>query len=290
MRIAILADIHGNLRALDAVVEDIEGRGVDEVIVGGDLVGRGPQGAGVVDRVRELGWPSVRGNHEDYMIAFAREEVDPDWLVSDHWAASRWMAGELGAERVDYLDGLPMELRAERAPELRVVHGTQDSNLEGVYAWTDQGRLDELVSDADTAVLACAHTHRPLTFARPGGLIANVGSVGLPFNADWRAQYAVFERDAEGDWDVEFRQVGYDRQRFLDDYEETGFLAAGGVTSALLYKEVEHARPFLVPFLKWAEVTSVEPTRERMEAFLEVFDPTLSMKELWAQLQALRPS
>ena len=75
MRIAVLADIHSNLRALDAVVDDIATRGVDEVVVGGDIVGRGPQGAAVVDRVRELGWPSVRGNHEDYLVAFSREEL-----------------------------------------------------------------------------------------------------------------------------------------------------------------------------------------------------------------------
>lgn len=82
-RIAIIADIHANVPALEAVLADIETVGVDEVLVNGDLVGRGPSGSAVVDRIRELGWRSTRGNHEDYHLQFRREEVPEEWLTAE---------------------------------------------------------------------------------------------------------------------------------------------------------------------------------------------------------------
>ena len=65
MKLAIVSDIHGNLTALDAVVDDIAARGVDEVIHGGDLALAGAQGAEVVDRIRELGWDGIVGNVDE---------------------------------------------------------------------------------------------------------------------------------------------------------------------------------------------------------------------------------
>ena len=91
-RLAVLADVHGNMPALEAVIEDIESHGVDEVLVGGDLVGRGPEGSLVTRRIRELGWPSIRGNHEEYVLTFRKGEVPADWLEAKEWAAARWMA------------------------------------------------------------------------------------------------------------------------------------------------------------------------------------------------------
>ncbi len=75
-KIAVLADIHGNLPALEAVLADIDAQRPDEVLVGGDLVGRGPQGSAVVRCIRERGWRAVRGNHEDYLLGFRRAGWD----------------------------------------------------------------------------------------------------------------------------------------------------------------------------------------------------------------------
>ena len=75
--IAVLADVHGNVPALEAVLDDIVAQRPDEVLVGGDLVGRGPCGKEVVLRLSELGWRGVRGNHEDYLLAFRHRRV-PD--------------------------------------------------------------------------------------------------------------------------------------------------------------------------------------------------------------------
>lgn len=271
-RIAVLSDIHGNLPALEAVVADIATEHVDEVLVGGDLVGRGPQGSGVIARVRELGWPSVRGNHEEYLLTFRRGEIPADWLEAEEWSASRWMADELGEEDISYIEALPFSLNSSLAPQILVVHASPRGTNDGIGPWTSPRRTARHLESIDESVLVCCHTHRPLLHRFETGLVVNVGAVGLPFNADRRAQYAIFEV-ADEEVEVEFRQVDYDLDEILAIYESSGFLQEGGVTARLLRLELENAQPFLVPFLQWAATLGIPAEADRIDAFLEFYDP-----------------
>ncbi len=286
-RIAIIADVHGNLPALEAALDDIAGADVDETVVAGDLVGRGPQGSAVVARIRELGVASIRGNHEDYLLSFRRKEVPESWLDADEWACSRWMAAELSQRDIDFIDSLPFTMTASSDDGIRVVHGSPSSYNEGLGPWLDEKQLQAHLDDVDEPMLVCAHTHRAAQWDYDDGQIVNVGSVGLPFNRDPRAQYAIFER-AGTRWDVEFRQVPYDRELTFEVYEQSGFLSSGGATALLLKKELEHATSFLVPYLKWADVMEVPPVIEHVDEFLEHFDPSISMREQFQKLQALK--
>lgn len=288
-RLAILADIHANLFALDAVIDDLKTREVDEVIVAGDLVGRGPQGSAVVERIWEQGWSCVKGNHEEYLINFWRRNIPPEWYDQEHWSGARWMSEELGQEHIEYLEALPFSLTPKTCPDVFIVHGSTRSNQEGIGSWTDPEVLSEIFELVPTThnLLVCAHTHRPLDLeVQRGQRVVNVGSVGLPFNGDNRAQYVILEPQDDGVYNVEFIQVEYDRQELLDHYASSGFLEKGGITSAMLRHEVLHAKPFLVPFLRWCEGHQVDPTSERIPWFLEAYDHTKSLKELVEQLEA----
>lgn len=269
-RIAVLSDVHGNVPALEAVVEDVAAQGVDEVLVGGDLVGRGPEGSRVARRIRELGWSAIGGNHEDYLLSFRRGEVPGEWRFTEEWAAARWMAAELEPEDVRYLGSLPFSLAR---PGLRLVHGSPRSNRQGIGPWTGDGELAELLGEIEEPVLVCAHTHRPLVRHAGGRTAINVGSVGLPFNRDRRAQYAILTRSGEEGWEVEMRRVEYDLEEIFDIYRRSGFLAAGGVTARLLYLELEHATPLLVPFIEWARSHGVSAVSEQIEPFLRRHPP-----------------
>lgn len=288
IRIAVFADVHGNVPALEAVLDDIAAQDVDEVLVGGDLVGRGPQGSAVVQRISGLGLPTIGGNHEDYLLSFREGEVPDGWLTAGEWAASRWMAAELDEASVEYIRELPFSLTAEGAPGLRLVHGTPRSNREGIGPWNREWEIDEHWDRIPEPLLVCAHTHRPLVHRSGDGLVVNVGSVGLPFNRDPRAQYAVFHHDPgrAGGWGVELRQVPYDRQRIREVYRETGFLEEGGITARLLLLELEHATPLLVPFLHWAEATERPPREDQLEDFLDFHRPEDSLKDFFERLAA----
>ena len=277
-RIAVIADIHGNVPALDAVRADLDDQPVDEIIVGGDLVGRGPLGSRVIEIVQAEGWSTIRGNHEDYLLSFRRGDVPDDWLEADEWAASRWMAAELDEEHAEFIDSLPMTLVSSVESGLRIVHGSPNSYTDGIGPWLDQSSIARRWRVVDESVLVCAHTHRPLVREVGGGdgLVVNVGSVGLPFNGDPRAQYAILERRKDG-WDVEFRQVEYDRQELIDIYNSSGFLTEGGITAEVLLREVRQARPFLVPFLEWCDLTGRSVDHDALETFLREYDPTTSI-------------
>lgn len=285
-RIAILADIHANLPAFEAVISDIERESPDEIIIAGDLVGRGPQGSAVVERVQQLGWPSVRGNHEDYLINFYHGRIPDEWKETEEWAASRWMANELSAEHITYIESLPFSMQSALVPDLHIYHGTPASNQEGLGTWTSSDRLEEIAGEISGTAFATAHTHRPLLEEVGGVTFVNVGSVGLPFNGDWRAQYAILTHDAtRGSWEVEFRQIEWDRDAFLETYETSGFLDEGKITSTLLRREVLTARPHLVPFMKWANYLERIPCLDELPDFLDFYDPDLSMVELFQILQ-----
>jgi predicted phosphodiesterase len=292
-RIAVISDIHGNVAALEAVMADLERLAPDEVLVGGDLVGRGPEGAEVVRRIAATGWATIRGNHEEYLLDFRRGEVPGKWLHAAEWAAARWMAGELGETEAAWIEDLPFSLASRLAPGLRLVHGSPRSNRDGIGPWLSDELLAGHLAEVEESLLVCAHTHRPLHRSVAGGLVVNVGSVGLPFNRDRRAQYAVFEpRDRPlggdaGGWRVELRQVEYDLERTFAVYERSGFLAAGGVTARLLRMELEHAVPILVPFLKWTEVAGVEPAEAELPSFLEVYRPGQPLGDFFEQLARL---
>jgi len=178
-RIAIISDIHGNVPALEAVLDDLAVQEPDEVLVGGDLVGRGPQGSAVVQRISELGLPSIRGNHEDYLLGFRHEAVPDDWLTAAVWSASRWMAAELDQPSVDYIESLPFSLQAQTVRGVRLVHGTPRSNEEGIGPWSREDEIEDHLASVVEPVLVCAHTHRPLIHESEQGLVVNVGSVAF---------------------------------------------------------------------------------------------------------------
>ena len=284
LTIAVLADVHGNMPALEAVQADIAARRPDEVLVGGDLVGRGPEGSRVIAAIRAAGWPSIRGNHEQYMLDFRRRRVPEDWWRREVWAASRYMAADLSPEDVSWIESLPPTLRPAGAPELLLVHGTPESANAGIGPWTGDDELRRHLAGIDAEILICGHTHRPLDRRLPEGRVVNVGSVGLPFDRDPRAQYALFHRHGAG-WEVEARRIEYDRRRIYEIYERSGFLSEGGITADLLRLELEQSTAFLVPFLKWAELSVRRPNGEALEEFLTVYDPDLPMHE---QLQRFR--
>ena len=271
-RVAILSDVHGNVPALDAAIADVERQRPDEILVGGDLVGRGPQGSRVIGIIRERGWRTIKGNHEDYLLAFRKDEIPEGWRKAEVWSATRWMADELAPQDIPYMESLPADVCSERLRQVRLVHGTPRSNNEGIGPWTSDRSMARHLESIRESVLVCAHTHRPLERRLPQGKVINVGSVGLPFNRDPRAQYVLLHDEGD-EVEVEFRRIEYDRAEILAIYETSGFLAAGGATAQLLSLEIREAAPYLVPFLSWTAAEGAPQIPEVIDDFLAIYNP-----------------
>ena len=230
-RFAVVSDIHGNLVALDAVIADLQGRGIDVVWNLGDLLSGPLWPAQTADRLMALGWPTIRGNHERQVLHLA---------PADQGESDRHAAAELRPAHRAWLEGLPGSLRPH--DDVLCCHGTPTSDL--IYlletVTDDLGRVDRrgasspgLRQASDDEVLArlgaasgalvlCGHTHLPRARRlRRGPLVVNPGSVGLPAyddahphphlveNGSPHARYAVVERRPAG-WTAALHRVAYD--------------------------------------------------------------------------------
>ena len=245
MKIAALSDIHGNLPALEAVLEDLETWQPDAVIMNGDLVSRGPYSKACWERLENC-FPQVhylKGNHEAYVSqgldTVPDDPKDPRWELSRF---ARWTAQQLGPERVAALRRWPDQLEwvGARDRHFSATHGSRQGNRVGISASTPEAELPARVG-APGGLFLAAHTHKPLV--RPYGdtLIVNSGSVGTPLDGDVRAAYAQI-RWHRGRWQARIRRIAYDRCQTERDFWESGFLEAGGPFARIILAEFREAR------------------------------------------------
>jgi len=276
VRIAVIADVHGNLAALEAVLDDIAGQHVERTIINGDLANRGPDTAAVYQRLEgELGSATL-GNHDDLMLMWSgrRGPRKEPWFDDPFWGTVGWSASEL--ERLGKLadiESLPMTVSVElpQAPKLLFSHGSPRHYREGYGTDLSPELISEITEAHPADVLVGSHTHRPYLTTWGRYTVMNTGAVGAPFNGDRRAQYLILEL-IDGVWQPEFRRVPYDVELTVARYEESGILAAGGLSASIFREELLYARSFLVPFLMWCEADGHDKSTGAYAEFRERFE------------------
>jgi putative phosphoesterase len=196
MRIAALADIHGNLPALEAVLADLEREEVDRVVVAGDTI-PGPWPIEVLGTVLRLDPAIVHGNAERHVLT-REDRLGP---------LAPWCADQLGADRLRIVAGWPttLELEVDGLGKVLVCHATPTSD-EPIYTYlTPEDTLLELLGDVEADVVLCGHTHMQYDRTLSTGLrIVNPGSVGMPYQGEPGAYWALLGPD------VEHRRSEYD--------------------------------------------------------------------------------
>ena len=218
MKLGVIADIHGNLHALERVLGLLRREAVDAYICAGDRVGYAPHPNECIERVVDLGVVCVAGNHD--LIAAAR--LPPDGIGSLARRTLDWTATELRAPNLRLLRHLP--LRAEVGPVL-IAHGSIDDPR--CYVQPDRvlDELDRLTGTlANTAVLVLGHTHQPLAYGSASGelvtsrsgkvrfqrgeaLALNPGSVGQSRERRPVARFAILDLERR---EVDLRDTAYD--------------------------------------------------------------------------------
>jgi predicted phosphodiesterase len=217
MRFAAVSDIHGNLPALQAVIADLDARGVDAVVNLGDCLSGPLWPVETAERLIALGWPTLAGNHERQLLTLAADEMGQ---------TDAGTAAVLTAPIREWMAALPSALTL--AGDVLLCHGTPASDR--TY-WLHKGRRGAMREASETeiareatghALTLCGHTHLPRSVRLADGRqIANPGSVGLPAYEDElpsyhavetgtpHARYLIAER-VEGSWRVELHAVAYD--------------------------------------------------------------------------------
>lgn len=306
MRIAVLADIHGNLAALQAVMIELQRLQPDYVVLDGDLINGAPFSAETIDLVRAQEWAVVRGNHEYYLLDFGTPRAVDGSDDLARWGQLHWLVERVNADQSAYLALLPDErtLYLPGTQPIGVAHGVPGRNRVGFYNEQPASAIAAELDAVFAPTFISAHTHvqvdrhvsrvMPVTSTTAtqsmhngdgnalngnsflvGGQrhwhVINPGSVGLPLNGDVRAQFAMIESVPErveaGGWHTTHYRVDYDRRPTLEAYNTTGMAAAGGVITQLFYWELVTAETEIPLYYRWARARGLNADSDMLSTF-----------------------
>lgn len=177
-RVAALYDIHGNLPALEAVLRDVRGAGVDRILVGGDVL-PGPMPGDTLACLLDLEIPVafIQGNGD-------RETISPTGAVpASFLEAMRWNAEQLRPEDQQFLASWPLMLRDRIAGigDVLFCHATPRNDMEIFTRQTPDEPLLPIFGTLDVALAVCGHTHMQFDRTIGSVRVVNAGSVGMPF-------------------------------------------------------------------------------------------------------------
>ncbi|MBZ0266549.1 metallophosphatase family protein [bacterium] len=226
--IAVISDIHGNLEALEAVLEDAGRESVDRIVCLGDVVGYGANPNECLDRVRTEAAAVVLGNHDAAAVNLELAEGFNEVART----AIRWTFETLREDNREALRTLPMFYVEGGA---RYVHASPDEPEAWHYVQTEEEAWISLEACPEP-ICFIGHSHVPFRVLVRGGrmqaldtsvlelkpddrVLVNVGSVGQPRDGDWRASYAIFDEKAGR---IVARRVEYDIERATTKIREAG--------------------------------------------------------------------
>lgn len=277
-RLAILADIHANLPALEAVIADMQPFNVDHVIVAGDVINWGPFSLEVVERITSLGWAIIRGNHEYYFLDYDTARAPDLWKTFD---TPRWLNGVLGNQWKNRIAAWPeaISLRYPDTPLVRVVHASPRDIREGIYDITPDDEVAAALQGVEESYVIFGHTHLRMNRQVGRWRLLNPGSVGAPLDTQLGASYMILDGDANG-WHPTFRRVAFDTTPVFEAFEQRKIIEHLGSTGRLLIEEYKTARPQIFPFNEWCRLCTPDEPRtvalaERFIHEVEDIDPYL---------------
>ncbi|HYY69567.1 MAG TPA: metallophosphoesterase family protein [Terriglobales bacterium] len=240
MRLAIVSDIHGNLTALEAVIADLKTTSPDLVLQGGDLVVGGPHPAEVIDRICELGWAGVVGNTDEML--WAPEEFEQQVerapklralleILFHDFAATR---DRLEERHIRWLQALPPVVRNHG---LSLLHASPGDLWQAPMPDCEDQQLVASYGGLGSTIVVYGHIHRPYVRQVRGCVVANSGSIGMPYDGDPRASYLLVENG-----EVTIRRVEYDVEAEIKD------LLGSGYPRAAWLAEIRRQGKYVPPF------------------------------------------
>ncbi len=232
MRVAIVSDIHGNRRALEAVLADLRQVAPDLVLQGGDLAYGGTHPADIIDHVRCAGWPGVRGNtdemlwHPKAVTEFAARQPKLGPLLAIIQELIPPTLASIGEERLRWLEGLP-SLYSQ--PGLALVHASPDDLWRAPMPNASDDELQSTYASLRAPLVVYGHIHRPYVRRLQGMTVANTGSVSQSYDGDRRASYLVMDGES-----ITTRRVEYDVESEANELLRSGLPHADWLSRILL--------------------------------------------------------
>ena len=221
MKIAALYDIHGNLPALNALLEELREVQPDLIVVGGDIVS-GPMPGQTLDRLYLLGdhVRAIRGNGDREAVMVVDGQPLSPAMPEEVREVTHWVAGQLTRSHRDFLAALPEQLvlPVEDLGSVLFCHATVRHDEEIFTPLTPAERLNVIFSRVEQEIVVCGHTHMQFE-RRVGSLrILNAGSVGMPYADRPGAYWLLLSPQGH-----EFRWTGYDSEAAAQEIRVSGY-------------------------------------------------------------------
>jgi putative phosphoesterase len=224
MRVLLLADIHANLPALNAVLDAAGGMGYDQLWCLGDVVGYGPFPNECARIIQNKATQVICGNHDVKVVSARKiQEIIDQKKEPYKIFVFTWTHRMLAPDVISYLKALPEELRLTvDGQKVVLFHGSPQGMNDGLSVFTPETRLSALAGQVNADILLVGHTHGAFSRKTGNVLVINPGSVGRPFDGDPRASFMMLEFMAKG-LDVTTHRVAYDMTPVVEEMGRQGF-------------------------------------------------------------------
>jgi predicted phosphodiesterase len=245
MRVAILADIHGNLPACEAVLEDVARQKPDFIVAAGDLALRGAHPRETVQLLLDRCHILLMGNTDCYI---AGSYLGGAYREPEHWKAELllWTRDQMGPELCRRLGELPFSVRytPRKGQDLFVCHANPRNLEDALEPTLDEATVKRYVNGLDAAALAFGHLHFPYRRRLGKLLIADVASAGIPRDGDHRPAWGLFTYTPRG-WRVQIRRVRYTLRRATEILHQRRVPGAPLLIHKMLEARYRHHRELL---------------------------------------------
>ena len=243
MRVAVLSDIHGNMQALEAVVNDIKENECEKILCLGDLAMAGPQPRMVIDFVeKQYNWVVIQGNTDKMIADFSPEIMEntkhnfpvmANALVDDVYFFEE--------KRKEFLRNLPAqkELTIDGV-KILLVHGSPRRNNEDIFPNMPLSEIEAMLEGVNADLVFCGHTHMPAGYqTNKRQTVVNVGSVGRPMTKDAKSCYVIANFENSG-FSIEHRFINYDRELAAKLMQARNFEGADKIAQMILHPGARH--------------------------------------------------
>ena len=252
-KIALISDVHSCYLGLDLVLKDAAQRGMEEFIFCGDYVSDGPEGEEVIQRIRELKGHFIRGNREDYMLAYQDGKANA-WNDSLQCAPLLWTYNRLSQSSLDFMRALPDKKRITLFDhEIMVCHGSPYSSTEPIKPFRTPPRFDQICLDYSEEVFILGHTHYLWTLKYSDRYFVNAGATGLPVPGSFPYSHYAYIVMTVTKQDIRFDKVHLpcDLDVFTGYFNTHDYVQSNGIWPQLILASLKTGHNYCGGFLEY---------------------------------------